>query len=47
MTIYKSRTGGTWEYWIDDRDNGGRVYLTERGVARLLRQGYRLVELVY
>jgi len=42
-TIYKDRQGGVWVYWIDNRDNGGRIYLTQSGAERLIRRGARLV----
>ena len=44
-TIYRDRQGGTWVYWLDNHDTGGRIYLTASGVNRLLRKGYRLVSL--
>jgi len=42
--IYKDRQGGRWVYWLDS--DGVRWYVSEKNVAKYLRQGYRLVELV-
>jgi len=40
--IYCERSGGRWEYWT--YVNGQRVYLREAEANRLLKIGFRLVE---
>lgn len=43
--IYKEIRNGKDVYWVEDEINGGTTALSSSGVAALIRQGYKIVEL--
>jgi len=44
-TIYKDRQGGSYVYWIDNKDNGGKINISPEKIGKYIRQGYHIIEL--